>query len=80
MALCVRGCDKTLNKLGFFHFQPSRYNRLEKVDILEMTVSHLKSLQRQQLRDNYYFLYEKNIKNGYNDLLKLKSKIGKAQK
>ena len=43
---------KTLNKLFFFHFQPSRYNRLEKADILEMTVSHLKSLQRQQLRGN----------------------------
>ena len=44
-----------------------------------MTVSHLKSLQRQQLRGNYYFLYEKNVKNGSNDLLKLKSKIGNAQ-
>ena len=36
-----------------------------------MTVSHLKSLQRQPLKGNYYFLYKIYI-NGYNNLLELK--------
>ena len=35
--------------LLFFHVQTSRYSKLEKADILEMTVKHLRSVQRQQL-------------------------------
>lgn len=30
-------------------FQPARHSKLEKADILEMTVKHLQSVQRQQL-------------------------------
>lgn len=32
-----------------FLFQPARHSKLEKADILEMTVKHLQSIQRQQL-------------------------------
>lgn len=33
----------------FFYFQPARHSKLEKADILEMTVKHLQTVQRQQL-------------------------------
>lgn len=32
----------------FFYLQPARHSKLEKADILEMTVKHLQNLQRQQ--------------------------------
>jgi len=32
-----------------FYFQPVRNHKLEKADILEMTVKHLRSLQKQKL-------------------------------
>ena len=41
----------------FSYFQPAKYNRLEKADILEMTVNHLKSLQRQQVKGEVIILY-----------------------
>ena len=34
---------------SFLSFQTSQYSKLEKADILEMTVKHLRSMQRQQL-------------------------------
>ena len=33
--------------------QSSRYSKLEKADILEMTVKHLRSVQRQQISGMY---------------------------
>lgn len=33
----------------FIYFQPARHSKLEKADILELTVKHLQRLQRQQL-------------------------------
>ena len=34
---------------GFVYLQPARHSKLEKADILEMTVKHLETLQRQQV-------------------------------
>lgn len=34
---------------GFFFFQTTHYSKLEKADILEMTVKYLRSLQRRQM-------------------------------
>lgn len=36
------------NRILIFLLQPARHSKLEKADILEMTVKHLESLQRQQ--------------------------------
>ena len=44
--LCLK---QKLNWLCIFSFQTSQYSKLEKADILEMTVKHLQSVQRQQL-------------------------------
>jgi hypothetical protein len=38
-----------LIKNSIFSFQPSRHTKLEKADILELTVKHLQSIQNQQL-------------------------------
>lgn len=37
------------NTCNFFSFQSSYYSKLEKADILEMTVKYLKNVKRQQL-------------------------------
>lgn len=41
-----------------FIFQSSRHSKLEKADILEMTVKHLRNLQRAQMTGMY--LYNEN--------------------
>lgn len=43
----------------FFSFQTSRYSKLEKADILEMTVKHLRSIQRSQMagKNRFSFLH-----------------------
>ena len=41
--------EKYLMLLFFLSFQTSQYSKLEKADILEMTVKHLKNVQHQQL-------------------------------
>lgn len=35
--------------MGASHLQSSRHSKLEKADILEMTVKHLRNLQRVQM-------------------------------
>lgn len=39
----------SFNPHQFFSLQPARHSKLEKADILEMTVKHLETLQRQQV-------------------------------
>ncbi|CAG07532.1 unnamed protein product, partial [Tetraodon nigroviridis] len=48
LMLTLRSCD---SKLNYTHFVPqsSRHSKLEKADILEMTVKHLRNLQRVQM-------------------------------
>lgn len=40
---------KTKFLIGSSHSQSSRHSKLEKADILEMTVKHLRNLQRVQM-------------------------------
>lgn len=39
----------TNKKFSLYNFQPARHTKLEKADILEMTVKHLQTIQRSQL-------------------------------
>jgi hairy-and-enhancer-of-split protein len=41
--------ENTQSNPPFFRLQPTRHSKLEKADILEMTVKHLQQIQRQQL-------------------------------
>lgn len=41
--------EKKNNSNNYFPLQPARHSKLEKADILELTVKHLQKLQRQQL-------------------------------
>lgn len=41
--------DETLIFVNIFFLQPARHSKLEKADILEMTVKHLQNLQRRQM-------------------------------
>ncbi|KAL5287661.1 hypothetical protein ACFFRR_008514 [Megaselia abdita] len=46
----LRVIQRLCTNFGFlFYLQPARHTKLEKADILEMTVKHLQSVQRQQL-------------------------------
>lgn len=47
MSIQLESNKKLLN--SFFSLQPARHSKLEKADILELTVKHLQKLQRQQL-------------------------------
>ena len=38
--------------MSIFLLQTARYSKLEKADILEMTVKHLRALQRHQMAGN----------------------------
>lgn len=47
----MKPCHEQVFKIptfSFVYFQPARHSKLEKADILEMTVKHLQNLQRQQ--------------------------------
>lgn len=52
LMLTLRSCD---SKLNYTHFVPqsSRHSKLEKADILEMTVKHLRNLQRVQMSGEF---------------------------
>ena len=46
---CYRRCNNLFDKHNFlFYLQGARTNKMEKADILEMTVKHLRTVQRQQ--------------------------------
>ena len=41
----------------YFMFQGTRHNKMEKADILEMTVKHLRQIQRQQFAGKFIIIF-----------------------
>ena len=55
---CYRLCNNLFVKHNFLlPLQGARTNKMEKADILEMTVKHLRTVQRQQFESKYIVLY-----------------------